>query len=100
MFIFVEDEHMPGDWSNKCSELQKLCIVRAVRLDRVLFAAAKFIAAKYFAVGCTDWSTSGELCVRSRPSSCCCTYDRARNGTRNLGVFSQLPFNVVVDANT
>ena len=35
---------MPGDWSNKCSELQKLCIVRAVRLDRVLFAASKFIA--------------------------------------------------------
>ena len=36
---------MPGDWSNKCSELQKLCIVRAVRLDRVLFAVAKFITA-------------------------------------------------------
>lgn len=40
-----ETETMPGDWSIKCSELQKLCILKALRLDRVLFGAAKFIAA-------------------------------------------------------
>jgi dynein heavy chain len=40
-----EVEPMPSDWSTKTSELQKLCIVRACRLDRVLFAAAKFVQA-------------------------------------------------------
>jgi len=40
-----ETEQMPGDWSIKCSELQKLCILKALRLDRVLFAAARFVSA-------------------------------------------------------
>jgi dynein heavy chain len=40
-----EDELLPADWSNKCSELQKLCLIRAMRTDRVLFSAIKFIAA-------------------------------------------------------
>ena len=40
-----ETEQMPGDWSIKCSELQKLCILKALRLDRVLFASARFVAA-------------------------------------------------------
>lgn len=39
-----EEEFMPGEWSSKCSDLQKLCILRALRLDRVLFGATKFIA--------------------------------------------------------
>ena len=38
-----ELEAMPGDWATKCTELQKLCIVRGLRLDRVLFGVAKFI---------------------------------------------------------
>jgi dynein heavy chain len=39
-----EEETMPGDWSSKCSEMQTLCIVRALRVDRILFAATKFIS--------------------------------------------------------
>ncbi|CAE7820276.1 DHC10, partial [Symbiodinium microadriaticum] len=39
-----EDEPLPGDWSNKASEMQKLCLLRALRIDRVQFAAAKFIS--------------------------------------------------------
>ena len=39
-----EDEVLPGDWSNKASEMQKLCLLRALRIDRVQFAAAKFIS--------------------------------------------------------
>lgn len=35
---------MPGDWPNKFSEMQKLCMMRALRIDRVLFASGKFIA--------------------------------------------------------
>lgn len=40
-----ESETMPADWSIKTSELQKLCILRALRIDRVLFGAARFITA-------------------------------------------------------
>jgi len=40
-----EMEAMPGDWSVKTTELQRLCILRTIRLDRVLFGSAKFIAA-------------------------------------------------------
>ena len=40
-----EMETMPGDWSIKCTELQKLCILRALRVDRLLFGVTKFIAA-------------------------------------------------------
>ncbi len=39
-----EQEPLPGDWSNK-TELQKMCIIRGLRLDRVLFSAVKFITA-------------------------------------------------------
>ena len=39
-----EDELMPGEWTNKTSDLQKLCLVKAIRLDRLLFAASKFIS--------------------------------------------------------
>jgi len=39
-----EVESMPGDWSNK-TELQKLCIIRGLRLDRALFSMAKFVTA-------------------------------------------------------
>lgn len=39
-----EEEVMPGEWSNKCSEMQKLCILRSLRIDRVMFGAARFIA--------------------------------------------------------
>merc|ERR1711871_220890 len=40
-----EEELMPGEWSSKLSELQKLCLLRALRLDRVLFGSTKFISA-------------------------------------------------------
>lgn len=39
-----ETEIMPGDWSLKTTDLQKLCLIRAMRIDRVLFASAKFVA--------------------------------------------------------
>ena len=39
-----EMESMPGDWSIKSSELQKLCLLKALRSDRLLFGAAKFIS--------------------------------------------------------
>jgi dynein heavy chain len=35
---------MPGDWSNKLSPMQKLCLIRALRIDRILFGASIFIA--------------------------------------------------------
>lgn len=40
-----EVENMPGDWAVKGTEMQKLCIVKALRLDRTMFASAKFVAA-------------------------------------------------------
>jgi dynein heavy chain len=40
-----ENEPMPGDWSTKTTELQRLCILRGLRIDRVLFGTAKFISA-------------------------------------------------------
>jgi dynein heavy chain len=40
-----EMEQMPGEWSSKTTELQRLCLLRALRVDRLLFGAAKFIAA-------------------------------------------------------
>ena len=39
-----EVEAMPGDWSVKTSDLQKMCLIRALRIDRLLFAASKFVA--------------------------------------------------------
>ena len=35
---------LPGDWDNKCTELQRMCVLRALRLDRVLFAASGFVS--------------------------------------------------------
>jgi dynein heavy chain len=40
-----EVEPMPGDWSVRSTELQKLCILKALRVDRCLFGAARFISA-------------------------------------------------------
>lgn len=39
-----ESEPMPGDWGVKTTELQKLCILRSLRMDRLLFGAARFIS--------------------------------------------------------
>ncbi len=35
---------LPGEWEAKLSFLQKLCILRALRLDRLLFAVSQFIS--------------------------------------------------------
>jgi dynein heavy chain len=40
-----EAEAMPGDWTIRCTELQKLCILKALRIDRLMFGATKFISA-------------------------------------------------------
>jgi dynein heavy chain len=40
-----ERDPLPGEWEAKCDDLMKMTIVRAVRPDRVLFAASKFVAA-------------------------------------------------------
>jgi dynein heavy chain len=39
-----EEEALPGIWDNKCNELQQMLVLRSLRLDRVLFAIAKYIA--------------------------------------------------------
>ena len=39
-----EEEELPGEWASKCTEMQKLCIIRALRIDRLLFSAVMFIA--------------------------------------------------------
>jgi dynein heavy chain len=36
---------LPGDWGSKLDELQVLLLLRALRPDRVMFAARSFIAA-------------------------------------------------------
>mmetsp|Transcript_18885 Transcript_18885/g.22437 ORF Transcript_18885/g.22437 Transcript_18885/m.22437 type:complete len:4042 (-) Transcript_18885:161-12286(-) len=38
-----ENTPLPGEWEDKCSELQRMCLLRAVRADRVLFCATKFV---------------------------------------------------------
>ena len=38
-----ETETLPGEWDNKLGELQQMCILRAMRPDRVLFAASIFV---------------------------------------------------------
>ena len=40
-----EDEIMPGNWSEKLTELQKICLLRAFRIDRIMYGATKFITA-------------------------------------------------------
>jgi len=34
---------LPGEWENRCSELQRLIIVRCLRPDRIVFATTAFI---------------------------------------------------------
>ena len=38
-----EEEALPGEWENKCNELQRMIILRSLRSDRVLFAVRAFI---------------------------------------------------------
>ncbi|GMI05338.1 hypothetical protein TrVE_jg1168 [Triparma verrucosa] len=38
-----EKNTLPGDWDNKLSELQQMCVLRSLRPDRVLFAANIFV---------------------------------------------------------
>lgn len=38
-----EKENLPADWNSKCTELQRMLIVRSFRPDRVVFAVDKFV---------------------------------------------------------
>ena len=38
-----ESAPLPGEWQNSCNELQRMLIVRSLRLDRVAFCATSFI---------------------------------------------------------
>jgi hypothetical protein len=40
-----EEQQLPGEWSSKCTDMQKLLLIRAMRIDRLLFSAVIFIAA-------------------------------------------------------
>ena len=35
---------LPGEWENKCNELQRLVLIRFLRPDRVIFAVSAFVA--------------------------------------------------------
>ena len=35
---------LPGEWENKCNELQRLILIRFMRPDRVIFAVSTFVA--------------------------------------------------------
>ena len=39
-----EELSMPGDWESKLSSLQKLCVLRTMRIDRVSCAVSNFIS--------------------------------------------------------
>lgn len=39
-----EESPLPGDWENKCSDLQRLCVLRSLRPDRILFSAATYVS--------------------------------------------------------
>eukprot|EP00750_Incisomonas_marina_P005719 INCI14099.2.p1 GENE.INCI14099.2~~INCI14099.2.p1 ORF type:complete len:3630 (-),score=727.81 INCI14099.2:1911-12800(-) len=39
-----EESPLPGEWQNKLNEFQRMCILRSLRIDRVGFAAAKFVS--------------------------------------------------------
>ena len=39
-----ELEQLPGEWQNKLNEFQRMCILRSLRIDRVGFAASKFVS--------------------------------------------------------
>jgi len=38
-----ENKSLPADWENKLTELQRLCVIRALRYDRFLFAVKRFV---------------------------------------------------------
>jgi dynein heavy chain len=35
---------LPGEWQNRLNEFQRMCILRSLRIDRVGFAAARFVS--------------------------------------------------------
>jgi dynein heavy chain len=39
-----ETETLPGEWEGKVSDLQRMCIVRCLRMDRLLFAVTRYVA--------------------------------------------------------
>jgi len=39
-----EAAQLPGEWENKCNELQHMVLVRSLRPDRVIFSATSFVA--------------------------------------------------------
>jgi len=39
-----EEAPLPGEWENKCNELQRLLLIRFLRPDRVVFAVSTFVA--------------------------------------------------------
>ena len=39
-----ESESLPGEWDNKLTELQRLLVVRSLRVDRTMSAATNFVA--------------------------------------------------------
>lgn len=39
-----ETAELPREWETKCTELQRMLLVRSLRTDRVLFAATRFVA--------------------------------------------------------
>ncbi|CAG9464381.1 unnamed protein product [Pedinophyceae sp. YPF-701] len=39
-----EAEELPGEWESRCNELQRMVLVRALRPDRLIFAATAFVA--------------------------------------------------------
>merc|ERR1719162_944196 len=43
MSLKPEETPLPGVWENKCSQMQRMLILRSLRQDRVLFATATFI---------------------------------------------------------
>ena len=40
----LETSELPGEWESKCTELQKMILIRSLRPDRVIFAATTFVA--------------------------------------------------------
>ena len=39
----TETEVLPGEWEGKVSDLQRLCVLRMLRPDRLLFGVAKYV---------------------------------------------------------
>jgi dynein heavy chain len=38
-----ETSHLPGEWENSCNELQRMCVVRSLRPDRVPYVVTSYI---------------------------------------------------------